>query len=71
MPAPNSGASARFEFNVPTTGRYEVRVAWSPHENRSSKTPCTVEAAEGVKTFALEPEAKARARRWIPLARRF
>jgi hypothetical protein len=55
---PNSGASARFEFNVPTTGRYEVRVAWSPHENRSSKTPCTVEAAQGVKTFALNQKQK-------------
>ncbi len=54
----NSGASARFEFNVPENGRYEVRVAWSPHENRSSKTPCTVEAADGVKTFALNQKQK-------------
>jgi hypothetical protein len=55
---PNSSASARFEFTVPKTGRYEVRVAWQPHENRSSKTPCTVEAAEGVKTFALNQKQK-------------
>jgi hypothetical protein len=54
----NSSASARFEFTVPKTGRYEVRVAWQPHENRSSKTPCTVEAAEGVKTFALNQKQK-------------
>jgi hypothetical protein len=54
----NSSALARFEFTVPKTGPYEVRVAWQPHENRSSKTPCTVEAAEGVKTFALNQKQK-------------
>ena len=54
----NSGASARFEFSVPKTGRYEVRVAWNPHENRSTKTPCTVEAADGVKSFALNQKQK-------------
>jgi hypothetical protein len=43
----NSGASARFEFSVPKAGRYEVRVAWNPHENRASNTPCLVEHAQG------------------------
>lgn len=32
------GAEARFGFQVPATGRYEVRVAWQPHENRSTRT---------------------------------
>lgn len=29
---------ARFAFRVPTAGRYEVRIAWQPHENRSTRT---------------------------------
>ncbi len=34
---------ARYEFTVPRTGRYEIRVAWQTHENRSTKTPCVLE----------------------------
>ncbi len=40
---PKSGGEARFEFNVPKTGRYEVRMAWMGHENRASNTPCSIE----------------------------
>ncbi len=36
-------AEARFEFAVPAAGRYEVRVAWQTHENRSTRTACTLE----------------------------
>jgi hypothetical protein len=39
--------AARFEFFVPTAGRYEVRVYWQAHENRASNTPLTVRSAEG------------------------
>ncbi|MCB1203311.1 MAG: FAD-dependent oxidoreductase [Verrucomicrobiae bacterium] len=42
-------ATARFEFTVPETGDYEVRIAHQPHENRSSKTPVTVISADGEK----------------------
>ncbi|MEM7146611.1 MAG: FAD-dependent oxidoreductase [Verrucomicrobiota bacterium] len=46
--APTKGeAEARFEFTPPATGRYDVRVAWQPHENRSSKTLVKVEGATG------------------------
>jgi hypothetical protein len=38
-----ANAAARFEFKVPATGKYEVRVYWAGHENRSSNTPCTLE----------------------------
>lgn len=41
---------ARFEFQVPRNGQYEVRVSWQAHENRSSKTPITVISADGKKT---------------------
>ncbi len=38
-----SEAEARFEFKVPKTGRYEVRVAWAGHENRASNAACAIE----------------------------
>jgi hypothetical protein len=46
----NSGATARFEFKVATSGTYEVRVSHQPHENRSTKTPMTVHSADGDKS---------------------
>lgn len=39
-------AAARFEFQVPRSGRYEVRLSWSPHENRSTKTPVSIVGAK-------------------------
>lgn len=41
--APGGDAAARFEFSVPVAGRYEVRVASQPHENRSTRTACILE----------------------------
>lgn len=46
-------AAARFEFTVPESGEYEVRISHQPHENRSSKTPVTVVSADGEKTIAV------------------
>ena len=40
---PKSEAEARFEFTVPKTGRYEVRMAWMGYENRATNTPCIIE----------------------------
>lgn len=37
------GASVRFPFTVPQGGKCEVRLAWQPHENRSSKTTVIIE----------------------------
>jgi hypothetical protein len=34
---------ARFAFAVNKPARYELRLAWMPHENRSSKVPCTIQ----------------------------
>ncbi|MCX6906780.1 MAG: FAD-dependent oxidoreductase, partial [Verrucomicrobia bacterium] len=47
--SPKDKASARFKFTVPKTGRYEVRFAYQPHENRASNTPVTVRSADGEK----------------------
>jgi len=45
-------SEARFNFAVPQTGRYEVRVAWVGHKNRSTRTLCTLER-DGQKPFKL------------------
>ncbi|HSU67085.1 MAG TPA: hypothetical protein VLJ39_09450, partial [Tepidisphaeraceae bacterium] len=39
--------TARFEFTVPTTGKYEVRFAYGAHENRADNVPVTITSAEG------------------------
>ena len=45
--ARGAGHTATFEFTVPSDGRYEVRFATAPHENRASNTAITVRSAEG------------------------
>jgi ribulose 1,5-bisphosphate synthetase/thiazole synthase len=40
-------ATARFPFIVKQTGKYEVRVAWQPHENRAKACSVTVLSADG------------------------
>lgn len=50
---PRSGASARYEFTVPRSGEYEVRVSYQPHENRATNTPVTVVSAGGEKTITV------------------
>jgi len=42
-----SGASIRFEFKPPAAGRYEVRLAYQPHENRGTQVPVTVTSPAG------------------------
>ncbi len=38
---------ARFPVNVKKTGRYEVRVAYSPHSNRATNVPVTIVHSNG------------------------
>jgi hypothetical protein len=40
-------ASARFATLLPKSGRYEVRVAFTPHSNRASNVPVTVRHVDG------------------------
>jgi len=42
-----AGTKAVFPFTVPADGRYEVRFATSPHENRASNTAYKVRHADG------------------------
>lgn len=39
--------SARYELPIPTAGRYEVRVSYSPAANRATNVPITITHAEG------------------------
>ena len=45
--------SARYEFKVDRAGLYEVRLSYSPHENRATKAPVTIESADGRKTVSV------------------
>ncbi|MBC8871543.1 MAG: FAD-dependent oxidoreductase [Planctomycetes bacterium] len=49
--SPDSGATVRFEFKPPTTGLYEVRLAYLAHENRATNVPVTVHSADGEQTI--------------------
>jgi hypothetical protein len=53
----NAKAVARFEFQVPKSGKYEVRAAHQPHENRASNTAVTVFSAEGEKSLKINQRA--------------
>jgi hypothetical protein len=44
---------ARYEFPIEKSGTYEVRLSYSPHENRASKAPVTIESADGPKTVTV------------------
>lgn len=49
--------AARYEFTIPKAGRYEVRISSSPHENRTSKAPITIEAADGAHQATVDQKA--------------
>jgi hypothetical protein len=42
-----------FEATLPKSGKYEVRLAYTPGENRATQTPVTVFSEEGEKTIAV------------------
>ena len=45
----DGSAAARCEARLPSAGRYEVRLAYTPNANRCSKTQVTIEHAGGTK----------------------
>jgi hypothetical protein len=47
-------ATAKFPFAVKASGRYEVRLAWLPHEHRAKAARVTVTSAEGEKALTLD-----------------
>lgn len=56
--AADGKASARFEARLPHAGRYEVRLAYSPHNNRATQVPVTVFAAEGERMIKVNQKSK-------------
>jgi hypothetical protein len=44
---------AMFTPEIPTTGEYEVRLLYTWHENRSTKTTVTIHSADGEKTVTI------------------
>lgn len=49
-------STARFEFKVPESGKYEVRFAYNPAENRAKNVPITVVSADGEKTVEVNEQ---------------
>jgi hypothetical protein len=48
--------SARFELEVPASGRYEVRVAYSANPNRATNVPVTIQSALGSTTVRVNQQ---------------
>lgn len=62
------GHTAVFPFTVPADGRYEVRFATAPHENRASNTAVVVRHADGTTPATLNQRQPAPiGGRWISL----
>jgi hypothetical protein len=66
--ARGAGHQATFGFSVPADGRYEVRFATAPHENRASNTAVIVRSADGAKTVTVNQRKPATIDgRWVSL----
>ena len=65
----NDPGSLRYEFKVPKSGMYEVRLNHAPHENRSTKTPVTVESADGKKTVPVNQRVEAPQKGFVSLGK--
>ena len=50
--------SAKFTFKLEKSGRYEVRIAFTPNGNRATRVPVTVSAAAGEKTAHVNQREK-------------
>jgi hypothetical protein len=63
-----AGVKAVFEFSVPADGRYEVRFATAPHENRASNTALVVHSADGEKSLTVNQKKPATLdKQWVSL----
>ncbi|MHB8969498.1 MAG: FAD-dependent oxidoreductase [Pirellulaceae bacterium] len=52
--AENSGAAIEFRCTASQSGRYEVRLAYRPHENRGARVPVRLQTAAGEETLRLD-----------------
>jgi hypothetical protein len=49
-----SRATIQFELRAPESGKYEVRIAYQPHENRGNKVPVEIRSQRGVQSAAVD-----------------
>ncbi len=56
--AAKEDGAARYEFSIEKAGDYEVRVSYSPHENRATNTRVVIESADGVKETTINQRNK-------------
>ncbi len=64
-------STATFEFQVPKTGKYEVRMSWQPHENRATLAPVVIRGAkEGEKTLTVNSAERGSPAARLRVARR-
>ena len=50
--------SIRYDFKVPRTGRYEVRLSYTHSTSRATKVPVTLETAKGAKIATVNQQTK-------------
>ena len=63
-----AGVKAVFELTIPKDGRYEVRFATAPHENRASNTQVTVRSADGDRKMVVNQKQPGKIdNRWVSL----
>ncbi|MEY2750799.1 MAG: hypothetical protein RLZZ550_770 [Verrucomicrobiota bacterium] len=55
--APKGDSEAEYAFDIPKTGRYEVRIYWAGHENRASNATATLNPT-GDKAIAVALDQK-------------
>ena len=66
--ARGAGNKAVFELVIPATGRYEVRFATAPHENRATNTAVTVRSADGAASVVVNQRREAESLpHWVSL----
>ena len=52
--SPDSNAEMRFDFIIPESGEYEIRLAYLAHENRGSTVPISVEINGQTQTHSID-----------------
>ncbi len=57
-PGKDGKHTATYTFTIPKAGKYEVRMSFSPHENRSPNTPVNVQHATGNQEFVVNQRSK-------------
>jgi len=49
----DSGATIRYEFHAPATGKFDIRISYQPHVNRAPRAPVTIETSAGKHTVRI------------------